>query len=398
MKEICFITQCSLPVPTVKGGAVETLVEYIINENEKQGKYHFTVISVADNKAKELTAKYRYTDFIYVNPGDPKRNKWRYQIYRVLKHLGIYIPFSEEFKEVLKLIPSLSKKDLYIYEAGPTTQLPALSKRIPKEKLLVHIHWDGMSNKRKDKSFSRLLPVSDYIGEQWRKGCGCSKEKITPLYNCANIERFIGESSELEKENLKKKLNIPLDHKIIIFTGRVVADKGIKELLMAYHQLKHEKVTLLIIGSAKFGASTQNKQESQYEAEVAKIIEDSSRSIVFTGFIHQSELYKYYNIADVAVMPSMFQDPAPLVCIETQVTGTPLIATNVGGIKEYANPEGVILIDKDEKMIDRMTVEIDQLLDDPERCKKMGDSNKKYAMQFNTTTYFEHFCKIIDEV
>ena len=34
MKNICFITQCSLPVPTVKGGAVETLVEYIINQNE----------------------------------------------------------------------------------------------------------------------------------------------------------------------------------------------------------------------------------------------------------------------------------------------------------------------------------------------------------------------------
>ena len=31
MKKICFITQCSLPVPTTKGGAVETLVEYLLN-------------------------------------------------------------------------------------------------------------------------------------------------------------------------------------------------------------------------------------------------------------------------------------------------------------------------------------------------------------------------------
>lgn len=44
MKKICFITQCTLPIPTVKGGAVETLVEYILDENEKKPKYEFTVI------------------------------------------------------------------------------------------------------------------------------------------------------------------------------------------------------------------------------------------------------------------------------------------------------------------------------------------------------------------
>lgn len=31
-KNICIITQCSLPIPTTKGGAVETLVEYILME------------------------------------------------------------------------------------------------------------------------------------------------------------------------------------------------------------------------------------------------------------------------------------------------------------------------------------------------------------------------------
>ena len=46
MKNICIITQCSLPVPTVKGGAVETLVEFILKQNEIKGKYNFTVISV----------------------------------------------------------------------------------------------------------------------------------------------------------------------------------------------------------------------------------------------------------------------------------------------------------------------------------------------------------------
>ena len=49
MKKICVITQCSLPIPTTKGGAVETLAEYMINENERDPRYIFTVITIKAN-------------------------------------------------------------------------------------------------------------------------------------------------------------------------------------------------------------------------------------------------------------------------------------------------------------------------------------------------------------
>lgn len=120
-------------------------------------------------------------------------------------------------------------------------------------------------------------------------------------------------------------------------------EKGVRELLQAFQQVQYDDVTLLIIGSANFGSKTN----TPYEKEVAKIIEASPRQIIFTGFVHQTKLYKYYNIADIAVMPSLFQDPAPLVCIETQATGTPLIATRVGGIPEYVTKDSALLIDKD---------------------------------------------------
>ena len=169
MKNICFITQCSLPIPTTKGGAVETLVEYIVDENEREKKYNITVISVEDEKAKEISKKHKNTKYIYINKKNKKINNILFYIYRVLKHFGIYIPFSLEFAEAIRKIKSIDNQDYYIYEAGPTTQLKALSRIIPKEKLLVHLHWDGMSNKRKDECFSYLIPVSDYIGKQWMK-------------------------------------------------------------------------------------------------------------------------------------------------------------------------------------------------------------------------------------
>lgn len=394
MKKICFITQCSLPVPTTKGGAVETLVEYLLNENEKNKDYQFTVISIGDEKAKKISQKYKYTKFIYIDPSNKFINKIRMFIYKILKHLSIYIPFSGEFKKVLKVLKNIEEQDYFIYEAGPTTQIPALNKIIPKEKLLVHIHWDGMSNLKKDKCFSYLLPVSDYIGRQWQIGTNRNADSIKPLYNCAKIDLFSKKITENEKIELKNKLNIPIKNKVIIFTGRIVQEKGIKELLLAYKNIVTKNVTLLIIGSANFGATTNTK----YEKDVSKLISKVKKQIIFTGFIHQTELYKYYNIADIAVIPSLFQDPAPLVCIETQATGTPLIATRVGGIPEYVGENTAILIDNDSNLINNLTKEIDLLLNDQNKRKSMTENSIKNAQKFNTENYYSNFNTIINEI
>ena len=394
MKNVCFITQCSLPIPTVKGGAVETLVEYLLVENEKEQKYNITIISVYDCKADTESKKYKNANFIYVPKGNKLINSTLHQIYRVLKHLNIYIPFSTEFHKALKVIKKLPKQDIYVYEAGPTTQLPALSQIVGKENLVAHLHWDGMGNRKKDKYFSYLLPVSQYIGNQWKNNTDCNSEKIIPLYNCAKIERFMEKSSVIERKKLKESLNIPEENSVIIFTGRIVQEKGIKELLQAFSIIENKNVSLIIIGSADFGNATN----TVYEKEVSKIIEQCDKQVVATGFVHQTQLYKYYNLADIAVIPSLFQDPAPLVCIETQATGTPLIATKVGGISEYTTDESAILIEKDEKLVENIAKKIDYLLDNPDIMEKMSEKAIENAKQYNTKNYFVKFSEVIDGI
>ena len=126
MKKICFITQCVLPIPTVKGGAVETLVEYILDENEKRPKYQFTVISISDSDAQKKSLKYKYTNFKYVEGANKQLNAFLYNVQRVVQHIGLYTPYSMEFMRLIKIIKELPEQDLYIYEAGPTTQIPLL--------------------------------------------------------------------------------------------------------------------------------------------------------------------------------------------------------------------------------------------------------------------------------
>ena len=181
MKKICFITQCSLPIPTVKGGAVETLVEYLLDENEIKNHFEFLVYSVGDDEAERKAKKYHHTTIKYIEKSDGRLNKILFRLDRAMQHFGIYIPCSVEFYRMLKQLRREKDIDYFIYEAGQTTQLPLLARFKKKKKLLVHIHWDGMANKKKDRCFSYLIAVSNYIGRCWKKGSGCEETKIIVL-------------------------------------------------------------------------------------------------------------------------------------------------------------------------------------------------------------------------
>ncbi len=391
MKNICFITQCVLPVPAVKGGAVETLVEYLLNENEKKGEYHFTVLSIDDIEAKRKSRDYKNSSFIYIPKGNKMINRLIGFIYRVLKHINIYIPFSLEFYKSLMLLKTLDKQDVFIYEAGPTSQIPAISKRVGKEKLFVHLHWDGMGKPSLDKAFSRLIPVSEYIGECWEKATNCNTKKIYPLLNCVDAECFDKLFEKREQYKLKDELDIPEDNYVIIFIGRMIEYKGIKELIQAYNMVNIDKTTLLLVGSSNFGAG----KRTSFEKEIEDLVNKSNKNIITTGYIHQNQLYKYYSISDIAVMPSQFQEPAGLVALEAQITGTPLIATRVGGIPEFTSEKSTILVKQDECQIEEIAKNIEMLLLDSEKRKKMGENGRKFAKDFSVEKYYLKFGEIL---
>lgn len=66
MKKIGIITSGYLPVPASKGGAVETLDEYLLKQNENEGNFEFVIFSAFDNRAKAESAKYPKSRFVFV--------------------------------------------------------------------------------------------------------------------------------------------------------------------------------------------------------------------------------------------------------------------------------------------------------------------------------------------
>ena len=65
-KNVLIITPGGLPVPAVKGGAVQNLIEHIISQNDRYNKINLTIISPMDEKAKEVANKYKNTEFCWI--------------------------------------------------------------------------------------------------------------------------------------------------------------------------------------------------------------------------------------------------------------------------------------------------------------------------------------------
>ncbi|MBP1993584.1 1,4-alpha-glucan branching protein domain-containing protein [Paenibacillus eucommiae] len=110
---------------------------------------------------------------------------------------------------------------------------------------------------------------------------------------------------------------------IVCFLGRLVHEKGVHILLEAMHHIIHKlpDIKLLIAGS---GPSLEWLQE---------LAAPLREHVQFVGFLDEADKYSLLQLADVCVFPSLYE-PFGIVALEAMATGTPVIASDVGGLSE----------------------------------------------------------------
>ena len=126
--------------------------------------------------------------------------------------------------------------------------------------------------------------------------------------------------------------------------------------------------------------------------------EDIKDKIKFTGYIENNELYKIQNIADIAVVPSIWEEPFGLVVVENMAIGLPLVVTNMGGIPELVTEETAFVVENDENLISNFASKLDILIENTELRKKMGEAGRKRAELFSMENYLENFYNIMKKI
>ena len=391
--KVCIVLPEYLPVPAVKGGAVETLTEEILKQNEIHKKLDITCVTKYDKEAEKLFEKFPTTTFVTLKFFDDKIDFiLRGLNFIFIKITNIDIRKSIRQKRYNKKLFALDC-DLFIFEGANNYINEELVKKIGKDKLVLHLHRVYNPNLEREKFYENFISLSEYATNQFCKDNIISKDRVQTLLNGVNLEKFYKKATDTDIEALKERHNIKEKEIVLLYAGRLLPEKGVKELILAFKKMKNKNnCKLLIIGSAFSG----NNEETKYVKEIKEL--SKKENIIFTGYVKNSELYKYYQLANLAVFPSTGQEGLGLVVIEAMCSNLPTIITNSGGMPELVSDETTKIVELDSNLINNLASQMELLTLNEEMRLKMGKKAFEKAKNYTSENYYLGYVKCLENI
>lgn len=406
MKKVAIVTSGYLPVPATKGGGVEVLDEYLIKENEKNNYVNLTVFTSDDKEARKQAENYQNSEVIFIKT--PKYIELSDRFIFKIANDVLKKPNSNSFRYILQRLYYISQVSKKISEVNydslmlenHATLFSVLRGHGNYQRYLgkyyFHLHNEVKSsygNEKYIKNVTRVLGVSNYINSTLKKKYPDMRDdQFGVVRNAVDHERFALDLSEDEKKKIRDQFDIPQDNFIFLYTGRLNEEKGILEAVKAFKEANLEKSTFLVVGSAFFDTDIK----STFELKLGEVIRLAGNSIKFTGYIPNERLGRIYAIADVCVVPSIWEDPAPLTIIEAITAGKAIITTNSGGIPEYVNDRNAIILQKN---VGSLVLYLKQsflyLYKNKEKAIQMGTESEKISHQLKLEKFGIEILKIL---
>ncbi len=143
--------------------------------------------------------------------------------------------------------------------------------------------------------------------------------------NKNEIVRIRGSGVNLDKFN---KINVRNKYKQVLFVGRVIKEKGVKEFIESVEMLnklkKYKFWNYLIVGELNYDKSSKfQKKDIENWKKIKKL--------KFLGY--KRDIHKYYKLSSIICLPS-YREGMPKVLLEAAASGRPVITTNTIGCKE----------------------------------------------------------------
>ena len=169
----------------------------------------------------------------------------------------------------------------------------------------------------------RIIAVSgatkDYV-----LSLGAKPKKVKVLHNGVDLDKFRPRAKK--REEMRRKLGIPQNAIVILTVRRLVYKNGVDTLIEGANIAikKNSHIVFLAVG--------KGPDSDSVKLRIAQLgIEDNFK---LAGFVSDADLPSYYNAADLFVLPSKSGEGLPLVALEAMACALPVIATDVGGIRE----------------------------------------------------------------
>lgn len=370
---IAIVVPEMLPVPPVKGGAVEHWVNEVTNRLNLE-KFAITIISRPSGVTGNPKIHYvgiPWTQLEKASYWLKERVSWRNPL-RYIAKLQNVLSYG------LRVGKQVQSADILIVHNEPNLLL--LMRKPKHQQWILHMHNDHLNHALFKWCYRRVLQkvdavicVSAYIQQAAISTFPDYADKFNVLYNATDIETF-RPYGELAEANVQALLNLPKATPFILYVGRLTQDKGVDVLIQAFdHVLQlHPQAKLVIAGSSFFDGAAKTTYQQSLQQLAAPIAEH----IVFTGFIPHQQLKYLYAAAHAVVLPSVWQDPCPLVVLESMASGTCIVASKVGGVPEVVE-HGVTGVLVNPKQADELAVAIIDVLQHPHKAQRMANAARQ---------------------
>ncbi|MBT9004288.1 glycosyltransferase [Lactobacillus delbrueckii subsp. bulgaricus] len=96
-------------------------------------------------------------------------------------------------------------------------------------------------------------------------------------------------------------------------------------------------------------------------------------------------------VQEVIVLPSIWNDPAPLAVIESITAGKPLITTYLGGIPEYADKKDTIILPINDQLVENLVNSLTKLANDKKLRISIEEAAKKRSQTWTKESFYDDF-------
>lgn len=184
-------------------------------------------------------------------------------------------------------------------------------------------------------------------------------KKISYIPNATDTSKF---DIDLTKIDCRQKLNLPLDRKLVVYTGHLYSWKGVQTLAEASRFLP-KKTEVFFVGGT-------DKDIKEFKIENARF------KIQVVGHKPHSEIPYWLKAADVLVLPNTAKEDiskywtSPLKMFEYMASKTPIVASDLPSIRDILNEENAVFCEPDNPK--SLALAIEKILKDKVLAKKVA--------------------------
>jgi glycosyltransferase involved in cell wall biosynthesis len=236
-----------------------------------------------------------------------------------------------------------------------------------------------------EKRINKVVGISKATRQRFNKTL--ENERFKVIHNGVDCELF---NDNYDKLEIRNKLGIELDKKILVFVGQIKKTKGLVEIIEAANLLRNSKdFKIYLLGKEPEPGLKQGFVDLINKYEL-------SDTISFVG--QKSNVNEWLQAADVVLFPSHEgAEGMGRVPFEAMATSTPVIATDISGVNEAVTSDVGVLVDQENP--EQLAKAINRLFNDENLYSKLAANGRKRALElFDIKVHARNMMDLFEEL